>query len=248
MLLRRITKHVKDQNWFAVGIDFFIVVVGVFIGMQVANWNSASVSQRTEQALLFQLHEEIVKAELELNSPRVDPPGVDERIRLFVSAFFRDPADVPDEELCDVITGVNQLPYVIGTMSAVEELVSTGRLSQLKDKALRESITEYYELSKVGAARLPELREAAVNLELAFSGYITLSAFIDDVGEVRIDTECDVDAMRADPAFLNALARNVDTYDAWRSRIVVRPKAALAELRKNTERVLGIKPMTDSSS
>ena len=39
MLLRRVTKHVKDQNWFAVGIDFFIVVVGVFIGIQVANWN-----------------------------------------------------------------------------------------------------------------------------------------------------------------------------------------------------------------
>lgn len=41
MLLRRITKHVKEQNWFAVGIDFVIVVVGVFIGLQVANWNDA---------------------------------------------------------------------------------------------------------------------------------------------------------------------------------------------------------------
>jgi len=41
MILRRITEHVKDQNWFAVGIDFFIVVVGVFIGIQVSNWNEA---------------------------------------------------------------------------------------------------------------------------------------------------------------------------------------------------------------
>ena len=39
MLLRRITQHVKTQNWFAVGIDFIIVVVGVVIGIQVANWN-----------------------------------------------------------------------------------------------------------------------------------------------------------------------------------------------------------------
>jgi hypothetical protein len=39
MLLRRITKDVTDQNWFAVFIDFLIVVVGVFIGIQVANWN-----------------------------------------------------------------------------------------------------------------------------------------------------------------------------------------------------------------
>lgn len=39
MMLRRLTKHLKDQNWFAVGLDFFIVIVGVFIGIQVANWN-----------------------------------------------------------------------------------------------------------------------------------------------------------------------------------------------------------------
>lgn len=39
MMLRRVTRHVKDQNWFAVGLDFVIVVVGVFIGIQVANWN-----------------------------------------------------------------------------------------------------------------------------------------------------------------------------------------------------------------
>lgn len=37
MLFRRISEHVKDQNWFAVAIDFFIVVFGVFIGMQVQN-------------------------------------------------------------------------------------------------------------------------------------------------------------------------------------------------------------------
>ena len=47
MILRRITKHVRDQNWFAVGIDFCIVVIGVFIGIQVANWNDA----RSQRAL-----------------------------------------------------------------------------------------------------------------------------------------------------------------------------------------------------
>ena len=39
MLLRRITEHVRAQNWIAIGIDFMIVVIGVFIGIQVANWN-----------------------------------------------------------------------------------------------------------------------------------------------------------------------------------------------------------------
>ena len=28
MLLRRVIKHVREQNWLAVGIDFLIVVTG----------------------------------------------------------------------------------------------------------------------------------------------------------------------------------------------------------------------------
>ena len=49
MLLRRITKHVSDQNWFAVFIDFLIVVVGVFIGIQIGDWNNDRLkSERTE--------------------------------------------------------------------------------------------------------------------------------------------------------------------------------------------------------
>lgn len=59
MLLRRITKHVTDQNWFAIFLDFFIVVVGVFIGIQVANWNDASVKVVREQEVLVAVLEDL---------------------------------------------------------------------------------------------------------------------------------------------------------------------------------------------
>ena len=45
MLLRRVLLHVRQQNWFAVLLDFVIVVVGVFIGVQVANWNDTQKQQ-----------------------------------------------------------------------------------------------------------------------------------------------------------------------------------------------------------
>lgn len=45
MILRRVTEHVKAQNWFAVGVDLVIVMVGVFIGIQVANWNEARIER-----------------------------------------------------------------------------------------------------------------------------------------------------------------------------------------------------------
>ena len=49
MILRRITEHVKDQNWFAVALDFFIVLAGILIAFQITNWNEAK-SERTELA------------------------------------------------------------------------------------------------------------------------------------------------------------------------------------------------------
>ena len=39
MLLRRVIDHVRKQEWTAIWIDLAIVVVGVFIGIQVSNWN-----------------------------------------------------------------------------------------------------------------------------------------------------------------------------------------------------------------
>ena len=39
MILRRFTKHFTDQNWFAVGLDVLVVISGIFLGMQVTDWN-----------------------------------------------------------------------------------------------------------------------------------------------------------------------------------------------------------------
>jgi hypothetical protein len=39
MVVRRIREHVATHNWFAVTVDVAIVVLGVFLGTQVNNWN-----------------------------------------------------------------------------------------------------------------------------------------------------------------------------------------------------------------
>ena len=59
MILRRLTKHVKDQNWFAVALDFLIVVLGVFIGLQISNWNDARAFDQQERNYLVQLKDEV---------------------------------------------------------------------------------------------------------------------------------------------------------------------------------------------
>ncbi len=38
MKLRRITQHLSDQNWFAVALDFIIVVIGVGAALMAQQW------------------------------------------------------------------------------------------------------------------------------------------------------------------------------------------------------------------
>ena len=55
MLLRSLTKHVKDQNWFAVGLDFVIVVLGVLLAFQFTNWNEARQAKADYERALVDL-------------------------------------------------------------------------------------------------------------------------------------------------------------------------------------------------
>ncbi len=59
MLLRRISKHVKDENWFAVAIDFFIVVMGVLLGLQAQQWIEGRAAAKDYRAALSRLDVEI---------------------------------------------------------------------------------------------------------------------------------------------------------------------------------------------
>jgi hypothetical protein len=59
MLLRSLTKHVKEQNWFAVFIDFFIVLLGILLAFQITEWSAQQVEKRDLKVALERLHEEI---------------------------------------------------------------------------------------------------------------------------------------------------------------------------------------------
>lgn len=59
MILRRITQHVRDQNWFAVFIDFFIVVLGILLAFQVTEWSAQQAQKRALHVALERLHDEI---------------------------------------------------------------------------------------------------------------------------------------------------------------------------------------------
>lgn len=59
MRLSRVFEHVRDQNWAAVVLDFVIVVAGVFLASQLANWNEARGDAREYTEAIDRLRGEI---------------------------------------------------------------------------------------------------------------------------------------------------------------------------------------------
>jgi hypothetical protein len=61
MILRRIATHLRAQNWTTVAIELAIVISGVFIGIQAANWNQDRQQRDHTTLLLSQVQVELTE-------------------------------------------------------------------------------------------------------------------------------------------------------------------------------------------
>ena len=58
-MLRRVIEDVKTQNWFAVVLEFLIVVLSIFFALQANNWNEARKDRIDERRLISRLHVDV---------------------------------------------------------------------------------------------------------------------------------------------------------------------------------------------
>lgn len=59
MIFQNIVEALRRQNWPAIAIELVIVIIGVFVGTQVANWNQARVERAATERMLVQFAPEL---------------------------------------------------------------------------------------------------------------------------------------------------------------------------------------------
>ena len=69
MILRRLSQSLKEQNWMAIAIEFVLLVLGVFLGIQVANWNQKLADARLGQEYVLRLKSDLVDVLLAATEP-----------------------------------------------------------------------------------------------------------------------------------------------------------------------------------
>ncbi|GAB4524016.1 MAG: hypothetical protein Tsb0010_08010 [Parvularculaceae bacterium] len=206
MILRRVIEHVKTQNWTAVALDFVIVVVGVFIGIQLGNWNE----QRAEHARAMELRERLAE----------DFGAIAEATETSVSRveFFTDAAEEvyavliagehPDDEEAfgRLINVAGSSHPSTGASPTFAEMLSTGDLGLIKNDSLRTALVEYHQLAaqneKIWQSFLPLLFEQLHALD----DYVVWSEVNPQSGFPEIE-DYDFDALTGQARIFRRMAR-----------------------------------------
>ena len=143
MLLRSVTQHVQKQNWFAVFIDFLIVVFGVFIGVQVANWNDRHTEIQNANKMLSSL---VIDLENELRG--VEMVG---DYWLTAQAYgesavlgFAGNESISDEQFVISAYQTSQAIIPSNNRSTFEQMVSSGNINIAGSEALRQALTRFF--------------------------------------------------------------------------------------------------------
>jgi len=144
VLFRRIVAHLRQQGWTAVAIDFVIVVIGVFIGIQAANWNESRLEGQRETAYLVALQGDFhaIVTELDHDIARYGDIAASMTFLLDQSRMAQ-----PDASLGALNEAVGRLITMEGTTIAsgtYSNLTGSGDLAIIRNQELRNAMSSFF--------------------------------------------------------------------------------------------------------
>ncbi|MBI1391936.1 MAG: hypothetical protein GC152_04265 [Alphaproteobacteria bacterium] len=230
MILRRISQHVKDQNWFAVGLDFVIVVIGVLLAIQVANWNEVRQERAEETRIVDRIRVDFDRIEDDAQRSLMYHESIASDLKAMVRALRAGELPESDVPAFERALFLGQAFQTSADHSGTfTELLSSGRANLLSDKELLNELVAYEDFLERFAVAQQYFVDMAFGVQAPFS-----AAFQYDIGApffsdlLQLDAESpaigayDFNAMASDEEFMNAAEQLVfvhSLYTMWRTRI-----------------------------
>ena len=150
MIFRRVKAHIENENWFAVFIDFLIVVVGVFVGIQVANWNANMADQAQLEQQLVSFRIELENNQLHFETYQQQLLEQMDDVAYIRAALNSDLAKVDTTKIELKFLNVQRIKVFAPELTTLEELAQSGGLRSLSGTSVRKAIDDWEnELSQV---------------------------------------------------------------------------------------------------
>ncbi|MBT5186955.1 MAG: hypothetical protein HOH19_13670 [Kordiimonadaceae bacterium] len=157
MILRRFMKHVTDQNWFAVGLDVIVVIVGIFLGLQVQavyeERQNIAEERRLIDAMTIEVEELLAIRNAQLEELNTEQESVVEALAIL---FGEESTQKLTNKHCIGVrrshsrsTAWNDIP-----ITSVEEIVVSGKLNIIRNPELRAAILRLRSVSISVSSRI----------------------------------------------------------------------------------------------
>lgn len=202
MIIRKITQAIRDQSWASVLVEFMIVVVGIYVGLQANNWNEARIDRKQEQESLERLLSEaenavaVINQEVELFSRYIDAQ------RALLEIVTSDES-VP-EDTTVALNGYATLtfyPAMVPPRTTYNELLATGGIQLIRSRHLRDMIAMYYAELEFFQAQVNYFRDSS--LGIGGDPYVASRDYVNAVYDPKADSgrsyEIAWQGLRSDP-------------------------------------------------
>lgn len=234
MLLRRVIEHFREQAWTAIMLDFVIVVVGVFVGIQVSNWNDARRDREIEALYLARLQQELseisaqAEAEVDIVREVYDP-------LLQVTAYFDtgEGGDALNGTHCAAIARSHIFAGTVFYPPTMKELIATGRIVLIRDDALRTAILAFDGANAAIAQVRTDVQIDRLPLARKYPNLIRHSLTSWE------GATCTFGAMAAQQSFLNDFIDNSRRYSAYVTNVQERQYDLINSLGEKVAAVRG---------
>ena len=144
-MLKRIASNVRQHDWFAVGVEILVVMIGLLLAFQLDRWRESVVERQQEK-----IHINRLIADVETDIPTIEYAIALQTLRLELVDLLMDVVQDPTaaiEEPVVFLGSVNQAAYTympVLTSHTFENLRSTGDLRLILDESVKNVMFDYY--------------------------------------------------------------------------------------------------------
>ncbi len=140
MIFKRFAANLRAQNWLAISIEIAIVVVGVFIGTQVSNWNAERLEKNETRKMLVQLAPNL-KVMSEFFEAARSYYGVTRTYSKTALAGWRGDTSTSDADFVVAAYQSSQILAFGANSSAWASVLGADRLRSIDDPAMRNDLS-----------------------------------------------------------------------------------------------------------
>ncbi|MEZ5921716.1 MAG: hypothetical protein R3C60_10245 [Parvularculaceae bacterium] len=235
MILRRVIEHVKAQHWTAVFLDFVIVVAGVFIGIQLGNWNEARHERNMEARVIARLHDEVAALVAARGEGRAFADYVGDGLDEAAQTLFSGDGDL-SPDACRAIALSHIYAAQPDEIPVIEDLIATGRMDVIRNQPVRGALMDFIRARDQGRTTLEAVGRDIYKMSMEHPDLIEARLFAGEPpGDLRTRMRCDAAAMRRDRLFLNALVSNRAIHAEYSGQLFGAVDPALAALQAELE-------------